>query len=98
MGRTLLLWEMDMTRVPASPQERGAGWSALLGLVKQDMEKGVIKDWGSFFGETRGFAIGEGTELEVATALQKYVPFVKFEFHPIASVSQNEEILKALIS
>jgi len=87
---------MDYSRVPVSPQERGTGWTALLGLVKQDLEKGTLKDWGSYIGEARGYAIGEGSEVELGIALQKYVPYVKLKLHSIGSVTHNQEIMKAL--
>ena len=98
MAKYLVLWEVDQTKVPIAPQERGAGWSALMNMVKQDIEKGISKDWGAFLGELNGYAIAEGTELEVMNMLQQYVPFVLFEVHPIASVSQVDEMIKALSS
>jgi hypothetical protein len=96
MAKYLLLWEIDTTKIPASPKERGAGWKALMEIVKQDMKKGFTKDWGAFVGELRGYAIDEGSELEVMNALQQYTPFVHFKVHPIASVSQVDEMIKAL--
>jgi len=96
MGKYLVLWEIDETKVPISPQERGAGWSALMDMVKQDIKKGISKDWGSFVGELAGYAVAEGTEVEIGNMMQQYVPFVHFKAHPIASVSQVEEIIKAL--
>jgi len=96
MGKYLVLWEVDRTKIPISPQERGTGWSALMTMVKQDLEKGISKDWGAFVGEAGGYAVAEGTELEVMNMLQQYVPFVLFEVHPIASVSQVEEMIKGL--
>ena len=97
MGKYLVLWEIDTTKIPVSPKERGAGWSILMEMVKQDMKKGLTKDWGAFVGELRGYAINEGSELEIMNALQQYSPFVHFKVHPIASVSQVEEMIKALI-
>jgi hypothetical protein len=96
MGKYLLLWEVDTTRLPVNPKERGAGWNALMQMVKQDMKKGITKDWGSFVGELRGYSIGEGSELELMNSLQQYSPFVHFKVHPIASVSQVEEMIKAM--
>ena len=96
MGKYLLLWEIDATKIPVSPKERGAGWNTLMQMVKQDIKKGVTKDWGSFVGELSGYAVDEGSELEVMNALQQYFPFVHFKVHPIASVSQVEEMIKAL--
>jgi hypothetical protein len=96
MGKYLLLWEIDTTKIPVNPKERGAGWYALMEMVKQDMKKGFTKDWGAFVGELSGYAVEEGSELEVMTALQQYTPFVHFKVHPIASVNQVDEMIKAL--
>jgi hypothetical protein len=96
MGKYLFLWEIDQTKVPISPQERGSGWSGLMDMVKEDLKKGITKDWGAFVGEINGYAVFEGTEVEVANALQRYVPWVIFKGHPIASVNQVDEIIKAL--
>ncbi len=97
MGKYLLLWEIDATKIPVSPKERGAGWSALMEMIKKDIKKGLIKDWGAFVGELNGYAVNEGSELEVMNATQQYSPFVHFKVHPIASVSQVEEMLKGMI-
>jgi hypothetical protein len=97
MGKYLMLWEIDTTKIPVSPKERGAGWNALMEIVKQDMKKGITKDWGAFVGELRGYSIGEGSEVELMNTLQQFSPFVHFKVHPISSVSQVEEMIKALI-
>ena len=96
MGKYLLLWEVDPTRVPVSPQERGTGWGALLDMVKEDIKKGITKDWGAFVGEINGYAVAEGTEVEIGNALQRYAPWVIFKVKPIASVKQVDEIIEAL--
>ena len=67
-------------------------------MVKQDIKKGLIKDWGAIVGELRGYAVEEGSELEVMNAVQQYTPFVHFKVHPIALVSQVDEMIKALSS
>lgn len=96
MGKYLLLWQLDPVRIPVDPKERGAGWSALMGMVKKDLEKGVLKDWGSFVAENKGFGIMEGDETEISINLQRYSPYVGFETHSFISASQVEEMLKAL--
>ena len=96
MGKYLVLWEVDRDRVPVSPQERGAGWGALIDMVRGDMKKGMIKDWGAFVGEINGYAVYEGTEVEIGNALQEYVPWVHFKLHAVASVDQVDKIIKAL--
>jgi hypothetical protein len=95
MGKYLLLWEIDRTKIPVSPKERGVGFNMLLEMVKQDIKKGLVKDWGTFVGEEYGYAVDEGSEVEVMNACQQYSPFVHFKVHPIASVSQVEEMIKA---
>ena len=65
MGRFLALWEADDSRLPADPKERGAGYEVALKFIREEMKKGLIKDWGSFVGTTCGFIVYEGTEVEV---------------------------------
>ena len=60
------------------------------------MEKGLVKDWGSFSGESKGYSIYDTTKVEMMKSLQQYVPFVKFRVHPVATVSDVNEMLKAL--
>ena len=96
MGKYLALWEIDKTRIPVDPKERGAGWSALIALAKKNLEIGLTKDWGAFVGETSGYAIYEGTELEVIKSIQQYIPFASFKVHPIASLDQVSEMIESL--
>ena len=96
MGKYLVLWEIDRTKVPVNPKERGAGWNFLMEMVKQDIKKGMAKDWGAFVGEINGYVIAEGSETEIGIMLQQYVPFCHFKVHPISSVSQVDEVIKAL--
>jgi hypothetical protein len=98
MGKYLVLWEIDTAKVPIDPKQRGTGWNALMGMVKQDLEKGKVKDWGAFVGELSGYDIFEGTEVELMNTLQQFVPFVSFKVHPVASVSQVDEMINALSS
>jgi hypothetical protein len=96
MGKYLVLWEVDRSRVPVDAKERGATWGLMVDMVKKDMQAGVSKDWGSFVGELRGYAVAEGTELEVGNMLMQYTPYVTFEVHPIASVAQVGDIIKKM--
>ena len=96
MGKYLILWEVDRTKIPIDPKERAAGWSLLMAMVKQDKAKGITKDWGAFVGETNGYSVFEGSEVDVMKALQQYVPFCFFKVHPIATDSQVNEMIAAL--
>ena len=96
MGKYLVLWEVTQSKIPVDPKERKDAWSLLMAVVKQDIEKGIVKDWGSFVGENKGYSINEGTEVEVMNALQQFVPYCTFTVHPIATVGQVNEMIKAL--
>ena len=96
MGKYLVLWEVDQGRVPVDAKERGAGWGLMMKMVKKDIQAGISKDWGAFVGEINGYAVAEGTEVEVANMLMQYAPYVSFETHPIASVAQVGDIIKKM--
>jgi hypothetical protein len=96
MGKYLLLWRLDPARVPVDPKERAAGWSGLMAMVKNDIEKGISKDWGAFVGEGSGYAIAEGSEAEISLMTQQYNPYCHFETHPLMSASQIVDMLKAM--
>ena len=98
MRRYLLLWSLNQNLVPVDPKERAAGWGMLLDLVKQDLQKGVVKDWGSFPGENKGYCILEGNPLDVMKMTQQYSPYVGFEVHPVASVEDVGELLTHMAS
>jgi hypothetical protein len=97
MGKYLSLWEIDRTRLPVSPKERVTGMIPLLEKVKQELKNGQVKDWGVFVGETSGYSINEGTEVELMKGIQQYSPFVQFKVHAIASVDQVLEVYNEMI-
>lgn len=96
MARYLALWEADNARLPVDRKERGSGYQEAVNYLRQEIKKGLIKDWGSFVGTTRGFVIYEGTEVEVGNSAQHFVPFYSFKLYPLASLDQVEEVTKAL--
>ena len=96
MGKYLLLWEIDPTKIPVDLKERGGEFGALMKVIKQDMKEGLLKDWGLFVSEHKGYSVVQGTEVEVIKAIQRYTPFVCFAAHSIASVTQAGEMIKAL--
>ena len=96
MGKYLVLWEIDRSRVPIDAKERGTTWGLFMEMVKKDIQAGRTKDWGAFVGETNGYAIDEGTEVEIGNTLMQYAPYVNFKVHPIASVAQIGDIIKKM--
>jgi hypothetical protein len=94
MGKYLVLWEIDNNRIPVSPQERKTLLSSFVDMVKEDQKKGTTKDWGAFVGEIGGYVVVEGTELELHSLMQKWIPFCLFKVHPIISFDQVGEMIK----
>ncbi len=97
MGKYLLLWEVDQSRLPIGRKERGMGWRVLMKEVKEDIKSGKTKDWGAFVGEINGYSIFEGTRLELMIQLQKFAPWTIFEVHEIASVEEVDEMIEEII-
>ncbi len=98
MPKYLILWEIDQRRIPTGRKDRGTGWNFLLSMIKEQIKQGLTKDWGLFVGETKGYSIMEGTEVEVTNATQKYVPFAFYEVKQVMSIEQTEEVIKNLTS
>jgi len=95
MSKFLILWEMNTCMIPEHPQEQMALFTRLMNMVSEDFKIGLV-DWGEFASGHTGYAISEGTEQEIALALMKYSPYIKFVVHPVLSARQVEENLKAL--
>ena len=96
MAKFLMLWRLNPSLVPADPKDRGGGWELLMGLIKADMGKGVIKDWGAFTSEGAGYSIMEGSNVEVMKATEQYVPYVFFDPHPVSTVDDVNQLIKAM--
>jgi hypothetical protein len=96
MPNYLMTWELDTTKVPVNPKERATAWLPMIQMVKQDMQSGILKAWGSYIGEMRGFGYFEGSEEEVIKMAQRYIPFVHFTTHVAAKVDQLEKIFEAM--
>ena len=96
MPKYFMTWEVDPTRVPTDPKERGALWSGMVEMVKQEIKAGITSDWGTFVGEARGYSIGEQSVLDLSKTLQQFYPFVTFQVHQVMSVDEVAELAKSL--
>jgi hypothetical protein len=93
MAKHLLLWRLNRESIPADPKERASGWGVLLEMVQKDIDSGLVKDWGAFPGENKGYSIAEGDNLDIMKMTQQYAPYVSFEIHPVASITELKELL-----
>ena len=96
MGKYFMTWKIDPQNIPISREDRAAAWKPMVDMVKQGIENGVIKEWGAFVGENRGYSIAEGTEAEISGFNQQWVPFVEFDVHPVATIGDVEKVIAGL--
>ena len=96
MPTYLMTWELDQTKIPIDPKERANAWLPMIQMVKQDVQSGKLKEWGTYIGEMKGFGVYEGSEEEAGKMAQKYVPFVQFTTHPIINIDQMEKLAKEM--
>ena len=97
MPKYFMTWEVDPTRAPTNPKERGTMWAGMVELIKQDMKEGKISEWGSFVGESRGYSISELSLLDLSKNLQRFFPFVTFQVHQVMSIDELAELTKSLM-
>jgi hypothetical protein len=96
MGRYLMLWELEQTRIPVDPKERAASWTTLTDMVKEDLKEGRTESWGSFLGEMKGYCLVSGSEMDVAMMVQRYTPYVYFKTFQVVTVDVIEAMLKQM--
>ncbi|MBR9999179.1 MAG: hypothetical protein KFF73_09420 [Cyclobacteriaceae bacterium] len=96
MSTYLLIWKLNPSYITEDPVKRGTQWKQLLGMVEQDIKKGITREWGAFIAESAGYSLVEGSELEIGVMAQRYAPYVEFKTHACASVEQTKELLDAL--
>jgi hypothetical protein len=95
MGRYLCLWEIHRAAIPTTGEE-WTEWERLLGWVNDEMQTGFLKDWGQFIGELNGYTVVEGTDADVSRMAQQLISVCSFKIHPIASVGQVAEMVRAI--
>ena len=97
MGRYLVLFEADFSRLPTDLQERVKLAKGLTQAVLKGTETGLIKEWGVVVGEQRGFGVYEGSETEVAAFLEQFVPWARSTVNPVLSAAELDEFLDAML-
>ncbi len=85
MTKYLVLWE------------HWEGSGDALPLVKEDIARGILKDWGMFATIGRGYCVLEASnETELSRTLKKYTKYGirAISAEPVLSVDQVEELRK----
>jgi len=97
MAKYLITWESDMSRVPTDPKERAAMRMKMLEMTKQNLKEGKISDWGIFLGGYKGYAIGQGSAIDMAIGTAQFSPYVTFNVQEVLSVDEMLEAVKSLM-
>ncbi|MCW4040693.1 MAG: hypothetical protein NWE83_08075 [Candidatus Bathyarchaeota archaeon] len=88
MTKWLILWEPAPIALPTNLKDLNKLRLQMLEVVKADIQKGIHTDWGLSADGTQGYAISEGTEQEIFTALGKFAPYITFKAIPVLSVDE----------
>jgi len=96
MGRYLVLWEADESKIPIVPEERKIGWQMATEMVEQHIKEGLVKDYGAFVGEPNGFIIADGKRDEILKMTVKFMPFFRFKVIPLASIDQVKDVINTI--
>lgn len=96
MPRYLVLWKSVNARVPENPEARLKQFTTLTQMIHEDVTSGRVKDWGIFAEGGGGYAIFEGSELDLSLETAKYVPYVELEARTVLSTDQQREVLGKL--
>jgi hypothetical protein len=91
-------WQLDPTKIPLDPEERAKLWLSMLDMVKADLNAGLLKDWGVCGDHSCGYGFSELSEVDLSTALLKWMPYVSFDFKPVLTVNQTIGSLKKAVA
>ena len=92
-------WSINPLMRAKDIDERIKNQQTILDMIKADLAAGLLKDWGSFPGESCGYALSEtGSEEELAVSLMKFTPYIHFEVRPVLSADQTIRSMKKVTS
>jgi hypothetical protein len=89
---------MDTTKIPVNPEERVKLWLSMLEMVKTDLHAGLFKDWGICSDASCGYGFSELSEVDLYTALLKWMPYVNFDVKPVLTADQTIASIKKAVA
>lgn len=98
MPKFYVRWQLNPIMVPANPQERVKLWLSMLEMVKANLNAGVLKDWGMCSDASGGYGFSELSEVDLYTALPKWMSYVNFDVKPVLNVDQAIESIKKAVA
>ncbi len=95
MTKHLLIWKVNENLWPTAPEVGLKLQLGMLQMVKEDISKGIHKEWGMSVNGSMGYAISELGEKELYASIMKFQPYIHFEVHAILSADEVVNILQA---
>ena len=96
MAKYLVLWKVDEDKMPADPKEKKQMLLEAVKQLKKELKSGIVKDWGTCLGESHGYSIIEGNDLETHARHVGWMPMAKFTVHRVLTLDEVEKAYKGL--
>ena len=97
MAKYLILWKSDNSKVPTDPKEAVALNMRQGEMTKQAMKEGKVTDWGLFPGGGGGYALAEGSALDVFTGSAQFMPYITFKVQEVLSIDEVMAAMKSMM-
>jgi len=98
MPKYLNIWEIDTSKMPADPKERGPLLNKMLDMTKQMLKEKPGSQWGISLDGNMGFFLSSarGKWQDVAQSTLAFAPYVKSKIFQVMSAEEAEENLKSM--
>ena len=97
MAKYLMLWTSDTSKYPDDPKESIPLMMKLQDMIKQGLKEGKLTDLGIFLDGNGGYAIGEGSGVDVIKGAFQYMPYITANVQEVLSVEEVAEVTKSLM-
>jgi len=95
MTRYFVYWKSVNSRIPEDRDAKIKQSIGFLQIIKEALKSGPIKEFGVRPDDVEGYAIFEGSEIDMARMATMFVPNFEYEVYPILSADEMMEVLKS---
>jgi len=96
MARYIMFWEYNLGLCPVDPKEKVKQWLTLTEVTKKLLKSGEVKEFAHYAGESAGYCIVEGNEMEVQKLTDSFLPHIKWTTKTLLTLEQCEKVWKSL--
>jgi hypothetical protein len=99
MPRYLVLWEMDMSKMPTDTTEQAMLLQKMSAMTKQWLKDRPGAQWGMSLDASRGFALHTSAETwkDMAKHFMSFKPYIKGDHFEVLSIEEADEVLKSMM-